>query len=464
MSDRPSIQTGRGIEGIAHLFLSQSSTGARPTRQKPGVVSTPLAEDPPPPQPSPPIENPSAREADHFGIALLADHLENHWSRIHRYGEQLADQYGKIAVVNVDSCEAGLIEIIENPASGGTRETLTAKPDDDFWKALIAEEQGISPSQTIAETEDFPNNLRPALCEFAQDFAEVILHIDKSYQKSCREMLQHCSGVVVLCSSEPVDIIETYKTIKWLAELERNWGEVFLFICDVPDSEAALETYNKLSQTCRNFLRVNLQYAGCSAAIAEKKDNNGKETPAEVPVAEKFAEPVQEPVSVDRASRFETQPMNQRPIPHSPIPVTVFPRQDAELADVLQLALPGWLGEIPTGLALPLCKPSHVDPAARVLIDATGRLHIMLASLTGSPDLFSKALQARKWLNENLNLIASHCPQLKIDRSLAAGLILIAPPPLEILQNGGSQIREFPILIKQLHLLLNEEKAALLIL
>jgi len=280
--------------------------------------------------------------------------------------------------------------------------------------------------------------------------------------------------MVVLCSGERDDIIETYKTLKWLAGLEIKSGEVFLFICDVPDSEAALDTYNKLSQTCRNFLHINLQYAGCSIAATGKTESKPQAAAAEEPAVVTSVQPkeevkpeikpVSQPVPVVDAGGLGTKPVPQRPIPHGPISVAGFPNQDTELADILQLALPGWLTDIPAAFPLPLRMPGPVDPSARAIVDATGRLHIMLASLTGSHELLSKACQARKWLGENMNLIAGFCPQVKIDRSLAAGLILIAPPPMEILQNGASQIREFPILLKQLYLLLNDSNKAILIL
>jgi len=476
MPDQVPIQTGRGIEGIAHLFLSQSAKEARPLRQRPQSGEAASGPEADPPQADSAVEKQAVEESEPFGIAVLADHLGNHWTRVHRYGEQLADQYGKIAVVNVDQCEAGVVEIIEKPAPRGSG----AKPDDDFWKELIAEEQQVLPAETIAETEDFFHALHPALREFARDYAEVILHIDKSYQKNCRDLLGHCAEMVVLCSGERDDIIETYKTLKWLAGLEIHLEEVFLFICDVPDSEAALDTYNKLSQTCRNFLHINLQYAGCSiaatgktesktqAAVAREPDVAASVQPKEEvkPKAEPEPEikPVSQPVPVVDAGGGETRFAPQRPMPHGPICVAGFPNQDTELADILQLALPGWLTDLPAAFPLPLRMPGPLDPSARVIVDATGRLHIMLASLTGSHELLSRACQARKWLSENLNLIIGSCPQVKIDRSLAAGLILIAPPPLEGLQNGASQIREFTILLKQLYLLLNDSNAAILIL
>lgn len=472
MPDQVPIQTGRGIEGIAHLFLSQSAKEARPLRQRPQSGEAAAGPEADPPQADPAVEKQAVEEAEPFGIAVLADHLGNHWYRVHRYGEQLADQYGKIAVVNVDQCEAGVIEIIEKPAPGDNR----AKPDDDFWKELIAEEQQVLPAETIAETEDFFHALRPALREFARDFAEVILHIDKSYQKNCQDLLGHCAGMVVLCSCERDDIIETYKTLKWLAGLEIHSGEVFLFICDVPDREAALDTYNKLSQTCRNFLHVNLQYAGCSITASGKTEVKPQAAVAEEPAVqasdqskvetetEPEIKPVSQPAPVADDGGGETKFAFQRPMPHCPILVAEFPNQDTRLSDILQLALPGWLRDLPAAFPLPLRMPGPLDPSSRVIVDATGRLHIVLASLTGSHELLSRACQARKWLSENLELIIGSCPQVKIDRSLAAGLILIAPPPLEGLQNGASQIREFPILLKQLYLLLNDSNAAILIL
>jgi hypothetical protein len=405
-----------------------------------------------------------------LGIALLADHLENYLTRIRGYGEHIADQYGNVALLNIDSYEAGLIEIMDRSIASGNQESASAKQADDIWQAILADEPKRIDSETIAETEDFENGLWPALKEFAQDYAEVVFHIDKSYQKHCRQLIEHCCRLVILTSCEHNDIIETYKVIKWLASDKQESKEAFLFVCDATNENAALEVHKKLAQTANDFLGMTLIYAGCSTVANKFKEMSFEpESGSPINSAEiknkenEESEQVKDIPSVPQSIDPPVSPVKQRPLPQCPIPVVSFPNNDVELAEALQLALPGWLTDVPAAMVVPVSKPSDLEPAARVLIDATGRLLVLLPSLTGNDNLLNQALHVRKWLSDNLNLIVNSCPQIKIDRSLPTGLILITPPPINSLQMSYSQIRQFPILFKQLHLLQNGSNKSILI-
>ena len=148
----------------------------------------------------------------------------------------------------------------------------------------------------------------------------------------------------------------------------------------------------------------------------------------------------------------------------SPVGVSKLPRSDGDLADALQLALPGWLKGIVTPMILPLSRPGDMEPSVRFLVDGNGRLFVLGVSLTASEDALTKALQGRRWLEDNLSMILSSCPQVRIDRSLEAGVILVAGGEVSFLQESVSQIQEFPIVVKQLHLLQNEAGSSLLVL
>ena len=60
----------------------------------------------------------------------------------------------------------------------------------------------------------------------------------------------------------------------------------------------------------------------------------------------------------------------------SPVGVGKLPRSDGDLADALQLALPGWLKGIVTPMVLPLPRPSDMEPSVRFLVDGNGRLFV----------------------------------------------------------------------------------------
>ena len=147
----------------------------------------------------------------------------------------------------------------------------------------------------------------------------------------------------------------------------------------------------------------------------------------------------------------------------SPVVVVKLPRSDGDLADALQLSLPGWLKGIVTPMVLPVSRPSDMDKSVRFLLDGNGRLFVLGVSLSASKEALSKSLQGRKWLEDNLSMILSSCPQVRIDRSLEAGVILVAGGDVSFLQESVSQIQEFPIVVKQLHLLQNESGSSLLI-
>ncbi|MFC1782330.1 hypothetical protein ACFL02_01940 [Planctomycetota bacterium] len=78
-------------------------------------------------------------------------------------------------------------------------------------------------------------------------------------------------------------------------------------------------------------------------------------------------------------------------------------------------------------------------------------------------EVWERALRGRKWVVDNLELIISHCRQLRIDRSLPVGVILVAGGSIEGLRQSGSQINEFPCVVLQLHLLQNEGGSWLLV-
>ena len=101
--------------------------------------------------------------------------------------------------------------------------------------------------------------------------------------------------------------------------------------------------------------------------------------------------------------------------------------------------------------------------SVRVLIDGNGRLSILGASLTDQSGIWELVMRARKWLMDNLELIISHCRQLKIDRSREVGVIMVAGGGVEGLRQSCGQSGEFPCEVLQLHLLKNDGGSWLLV-
>ena len=150
---------------------------------------------------------------------------------------------------------------------------------------------------------------------------------------------------------------------------------------------------------------------------------------------------------------------------HCPVEVRTPPCNDEQLSDVLQLALPAWLDFLPGVINLPVTPPADIDPAVRILLDGRGALYIMLAGLNNDETMLSRALKARKWLLDNLNLIITPFSQLQPDRTKLPGLILVATPQAtEHLKINCSQFPHTTCHIMQLHLMQNRDQWSLLIL
>lgn len=153
----------------------------------------------------------------------------------------------------------------------------------------------------------------------------------------------------------------------------------------------------------------------------------------------------------------------QRPPLHRTIPLNRLPADDAELTDILQLHLPVWLGDLPSVLILPVLAPPSIDRAVRIAVDAGGRLFLLVAGFTDGQILLGRALGARKWLIENLDLVLSSCPQIRIDRTLEPGLILVTTGEAVPLRAECSQIAAFPCRILACHFLQNGPEISLLV-
>jgi hypothetical protein len=152
-----------------------------------------------------------------------------------------------------------------------------------------------------------------------------------------------------------------------------------------------------------------------------------------------------------------------------PIQVASLPQDDVQLSNYLQLALPRWLTTVPTAMAIPLSLPRDIGSSVRVLIDATGRVHVLSAGLCASGEIINRGLAGHKWLSDNLPSIAGACRQLKIDLATPAGLIMVAGGVAETMEIAMDELneRELPepisCQIMKLYFLQNEAESALLI-
>jgi hypothetical protein len=587
MPEQPSPESpARGMDSIAHLFLSQARNGARkpPARIKPAAISEP--EDTPKPTNPSAATNPtdpeeirfssktlsspseicytdnnrefSGDEEDHLlsdaairnqsspdrpfrfhGVLVWTDHLSNAVETAVQFSRQWAQKNETAGLLRLD---AKLTELFEYRANDPGGSELSTKE----WQELLGESN--------AGSIQLDESLKPALTDLAERCDSIILSADAELRQQASDLLEHCRHAVIVTTPEPNDMLAAYKTIKRLSPATWEDKDIALFVSGAEDEASARGIYEKLAKTAWDFLAVDLSWGGWTqpienvaekhlAAVETREDvleelvevlsphietaqlftqeqdelveelelkgrkqrekesgewsvvSGQEEESSQFTVhssqQEEKEEEKPEVVSEEREEEFEeraeeeveakerleeasmpTQAWAWHPAAGmapekgevlSPVGVGKLPRSDGELADVLQLALPGWLKGIVTPMILPLGRSSDMDKSVRFLVDGNGRLFVLGVSLTASEDAFTKALQGRKWLEDNLSMILSACPQVRIDRSLEAGVILVAGGDVRFLQESVSQISEFPIQVKQLHLLQNESGSSILV-
>jgi hypothetical protein len=525
MSTPPSTRQDRGIGSIAHFFLTKNNSSATdiPHRNPPSpstTLLTPASASLPASVPapedneqnrvsagihSPPIPEISC-QCDTAGSAvaspevllgetLLADHLSDYRKRIKAYVRYLADQEERVALVNIDNCEACLLE-------GGPEE----KNDE-------------PPHTVIAETEDITGLLIPALNELVENHDILLANLDESFRERAGELIKNCTWVTVLCTCSDAEIVETYKTIKWLVQ-EIGWEDkIFLFVCDVPGKsdiemeKNALKVFGKIAETTRRFMRAEVELTGyeenptlqqpldietepvsekienlsgseydipenAQATSSTQETNNTQETGTQTTDSDRSTGNARSTSSTqetrsyqastaacsgrDSSSDYIRIEKNNKPAVHTPISVESLPQDDCRLCNALQLAISDWLKVVPGPMLVPLPLPENLDPAVRIVIDMNGRLYILLTGLSADNNIAERALAGRKWLTDNISLVWGYCRQLRIDRTLQPGLILVAGGSVDLLKTACSQISNFPCHILQLHFLYNSGKWSLL--
>jgi len=466
------------------------------------------------------------------GVVLWTDYLSGAEETANRFARQWAQ---KNEVVGLLRLETKLTELFEFHANRTAASELSTKE----WQELLGE--GDDESSRVVPS------LKPALTELAEGCDILILSTDKSLRQQTEDLLEHCRHTVVATTPEPNDMLAAYKTIKRLSPTTWEDKDISVFVCDAEDEPSARRIFEKLAKTAWEFLAVDLHWggwaqpvdnvaerhlaavktretileelvealsphietahlftqeqdqlvqeltdaedrsnfavrtsqkeeqedekektqrregkkAGIEAELIKEAEAESEKAEMEKPAAEKAVESVRKP-SLSMLPDPDTAPAKGEVL--CPVAVSKLPRNDEELAMALQLALPGWLKGIATPMILPLNPPRDMDTSVRFIVDGIGRLYVLGVSLAANEEAFTKALQGRKWLEDNLSMILSSCPQIRIHRSLEAGVILVAGGEVRFLQESVSQITEFPIVVKQLHLLQNEENSSLLIL
>ena len=436
-------------------------------------------------------------------LALWAGRVEGYDGRIEHYIRQCAYEEGQIGLLQLDRRQ---IRLWEWQGSG------------------IADEDGEA-----AEMGSGGYDLLEALVELGERCGTLGVDLAGLNWDEAEELMRYCGQVVVFCSDAPEEMVSAYKCIKRLWQGEQG-AKVSVFVSGVADEQRAVAVFEKLAQTSRDFLGLELQWAGSEQyggeatgkelgrvdydkqamvvvseylreqsekakwddflqeegavllegmghgqRVLKREKNEGeisrdvetrgigeakteKEPQVEAPAREEQAAEARMPIMTEIPVPAEASaPVYEevRPLPQAPLPVARLPKTDLELMESLVLALPGWLTCLPSGMAAPINMPKELG-SVRVLIDGNGRLSILGASLTGQSGIWEQGMRARKWLTDNLELMIGHCRQLRIDRSMEVGMVMVVGSGAEGLRQSCGQISDFPCHVLQLHLLQND--------
>ncbi len=498
----PAEKGKRGIDSIAHLFLSQnnSSQSRPPVHRKP-----PQVEDHKTPQHHPGLDEDDASEPAPAEI-LISAHLRHPVRKAGLYAAYLTRRGDDIRLVNVDSYEAALIKL----------ESLSSQPRDDW------DHPGLKDSLVLCETEDIQNCLIPTLVEAAYDCDNLLINIDPSFMNKTAELMASFSHITILTECSKDSIIETYQAVKKWSSYLRSDQELGLFICEAPDNETADEVYYKIADTTRQFLKKVIVPAGCHvvpgsyddefeevaeveaeqgtivsdaeesvraegtipiqpaineshleelASIVEPVLGNEPEDHAENPGTldaemneNPSAEIGTEPNSNQTASQEQvtmytpleiSQSRNEShqappklfPAVYAPVSLHKLPGDDRELLQVLQNSLAQWLVTIPGALPVPLPDFGQFEQPALLLLDGAGRFHVLAATLSSQIGLLESALEYRQWFLKNRMGLMRMFQQLQFNPGTEPGIILIKPSYSE---NQKTAARSLPAMTCQL--------------
>ncbi len=484
MSSEP-VNPDRGIDSIAHLFLSRADKNTQHRR-------VPPAQNSKAPEPQDVVElsgDSDLRAEPALGEIVLAGHLRDFLHKARLYAHYLLERDEHIALVLIGKYQASLITINQDKSD-------------------------VSQIKIIAETENIDTVLIPAIKKFGQDYDNLLLVIEPAFLPRLPQFLPNFEHLTVLSTVGSSDMVESYKAIKSVSSYIQRSQQVSLFVCNAPDSNAADDVYYKLADTARNHLGLTLIPAGCHIEKIEPKavefepeefdptidavkgkiadllandkfmpeqfvtmdfDSKNEEDFINEPMEdESDFEPFVADIPVEVEKTQEKPQARQEPVmsvvsetiniknAYYPVRVDKLPQNDRQLNQALFLNMPAWLRN-PVGLvALPVNIAVLNSENFKLLVDSSGRLHIMTAVLAVQNDTLINALNALGWVKDNLQLIVNSCPQMRIDNTVEAGLVVAAGDNVMQLKQACGQISN-PVNVYQIHLLTGGDDALLVI-
>lgn len=505
MAEQPEAnQPQRGIEGIAHHFLS--SMNQRPAgskRQSP--PPTPAPPNDKPIQPSPPqhvepdslknettIDSESAIKPPANELArllLISDHLDGSDEEVNRFVAQMAAQEGPMGLLDLAGAQIRLSEFQAESEPACAAE-LIDESINSAWEELFGGDR-LSQSDKQGTLTDLPGQLTA----LQQRVEALVVHVSQRGETLAESLIAQCDQVIFLCGLEQKALLKTYQAIKRLAGAVPKGKIVSVYIFGSNDEEQAIEVYEKLVETAEKFLDRNIEWAGFEQghgpveqtplAVSQADRENveviksffgiglgQKEAEATVVDNTETAGEINEgclekqaPANVqqdDILQEVTSKPVGDGMEVFEPLVVVELPRGDGELADLLAERAGCWLKGTEGVMRLQLPVIKELDDRVRVLIDGQGRLSILLAGLGAAEDYLYPLLEARRWIRSHLTLLQGFSGQIGIDEIAEIKLVLVGGGPGEGLSEVCGQL-DYDFMVKRVYLTANSTFKAVLV-
>lgn len=439
-------KTGRGIEGIAHHFLSgMTNRPIAPQRQSP-QAGLPLSSEPPQSDTDKPITS-LTESSPLTKIIVFADHLEQPSEKVNHFVQQMVNEEGPMSLL--DLTDAAMIQLSEFRAgkSSTCELELIDQSIHTAWQELFGGNNAALLSQK--KTGEEFSRLIEGLPEKVET---VAVHLPRQLDENTQRLLQGADQAVLLCGCQSEQLLKTYQLIKRIVTKVEGMA-ISLFFFGQKDEEEAVAVYEKLAETCKEFLECQIEWAGCEQPIGA----------SEVKLTVTTRDDVTTEIVHKLFGKDETQNSGEVKEPsekvvtkrsagiQAPLVVNVLPTDDVMLTKELARQSDRWLGmEGVRELELPL--PEEFGNRAVVLTDGTGKLFVLMAELEETQSNLSQAMLVRGWLRKNFLLIQGYCRDNLISEKEDVGLILVGNSPVDRLNEVWNQL-DFTCLVKQMYLL-----------
>ena len=487
MAETPEQPKGRKIDSIAHLFLSGANSPQDKVKRVAPSTNNPQEQNADRHDTGQPLDthdrvSDAPEETRTPSLCVFGDHLKGWQDKLFRLGRQTAWHDGPIGLVCFDHEEVRLKEFTR---SDGNEAVDMRQVIEQAWASLFGTHE-LPDQGKDNDGKHWADEFLSRVQSTSQRVDSLWIHVDKARRVDCADLLQHCGQALILCGPGQDDIVNTYKTMKWLQSSTEFDLNIAIYICEVSDESEARELFDKIAKTSEKFLATKPDWTGYEQPFDSVAEAEYLATDLDDGLFESLNEGLINELEVISDPALSPQPAahdfgpghtgattakedclkeeNNLPRIYQPIAVDGIPNCDSDLADILSANLQNWLTELPGAMVLPVPRPDFLDPAVRFLIDQSSRLHILLPSLTEDERLLPRALAIRKWLTDHFSLIQSAFPQITLDTTANLPIILISASSGENNQKGYPLFENEASSAKRLLLLKDQSGYSILIL